>query len=116
MVLKCELEVVKQGKVWQVELASGSRIPTNSLVQPCELELGGFITSVDLQVIPLGSYDIVSSMDWIGSHRASIDSRRNTIQCKGDQGKDSEIVGIQRPISLRMIFFMQLKQSICKGF
>ena len=57
-------------------------------------------------MIPLGSYDIVLGMDWLGSHRASIDYRKKTIQCKDDQGKDFEIVGIQRPISLWMISTM----------
>ena len=32
-----------------------------------------------------------------------------------DQGKDVEIVEILRPISLRIIFAMQLKWSFCKG-
>ena len=54
-------------------------------------------------MIPLGSYDIVLGMDWLGPHKASIDCRKKTIRCKDDQGKDIEIVGIQRPISLRMI-------------
>ena len=71
---------------------------------------------VDLWVIPLGSYDVVLGMDWLGSHGASIDYRKKTILCQDDQGSDAEIVGIQRPISLWMIFAMKLKQSFCKGF
>ena len=63
-------------------------------MQQCKLDLGEFTTSVDLRVIPLGSYDIVSRMDWLGSHKASIDCRRKIIQCKDDQGKDIEIAGI----------------------
>ena len=73
------------------------------------------MTSVDLQVIPLGSYDVVLGMDWLGSHRASIDCRKKTIVCQDEQGKYVEIVGIPRPISLWMISTMQLKQSFCKG-
>ena len=112
---KCSLKAVKQDIGWQVELASGAKVSTDSLVQQCKLDLGEFTTSVDLRVIPLGSYDIVLGMDWLGSHRASIDCRRKIIQCKDDQGKDIEIAGIQRPISLRMISAMQLKRSIRKG-
>ena len=83
-----------------MELASSAKVPIDSLVQQYELNLGGFVTSVDLWVIPLGSYDVVLGMDWLGSHRASIDYRKKTILCKDDEGKDSKIVGIQRPISL----------------
>ena len=85
---------------WQVELASGAKVSTYSIVHKCGLSIGGFKTSVDLWVIPLGSYDVVLGMNWLGSHRASIDYRRKTIVCQDDQGKDVEIVGIPRPISL----------------
>ena len=79
---------------WQVQLALGTRVSTNSMVQKCELSLGGLVTLVDLQVIPLGSHNVVLGMDWLGSHRASIDCRKKTILCKDDQGKDSKIMGI----------------------
>ena len=54
-------------------------------------------------------------MAWLGIHRARIDCRKKTIMCQDDQGKDVEIVGIPRPISLRMISAMQLKRSFRKG-
>ena len=100
LVAKCKLEVVKQDHGWQVELASGGKVSIDSLVHKCGLSIGGFETSVDLRVIPLGSYDVVLGMDWLDSHRASIDCKKKTIMCQDDQGKDVEIVGISRPISL----------------
>ena len=81
---KCSLEVVKQGIGWQVKLASRTKVSTDSLIQQCKLDLREFTTSVDLQVIPLGSYDIVLGMDWLGSKRVSIDCRKKTIRCKDD--------------------------------
>ncbi len=53
-------------------------------------------------------------MDCLGSHRDSIDCRKKIIMCQDDQGNDVQIVGISRPISLWMIFAMQLKQSFRK--
>ena len=100
LVTKCKLKAVKQGHGWQVELASASKVSMDLVVHKCRLSIGGFDTSVDLRVIPLGSYDVVLGMDWLGSHRASIDCREKTIWCQDDQGKDVKIVGIQRPISL----------------
>ena len=50
--------------------------------------------SFELWVIPLSSYDMVLGMDWIGSHRTSIDYRKKTILSKHDQGKDLDIVAI----------------------
>lgn len=115
LVVNCKLDSVKQDHGWQVELASGTKVSTDFVVHKCGLSIGGFETSVDLRVIPLGSYDVVLGMDWLGSHKASIDCRKKTIKCQDDQGKDVEIVGIPRPISLRMISAMQLKRSLRKG-
>ena len=109
LVAKCKLEVVKKDRGWKVELASGTKISTDFVVHKCGLSIGGFDTSVELHVIPLGSYDVVLGIDWLSSHRASIDCRKKTIMCHDDQGKDVEIVRIQRPIYLRMISAMQLK-------
>lgn len=115
VVSKCKLVAVKQDQGWQVELASGAKVSTDSVVHKCELGLRGMVTSVDLRVIPLGSYDVVLGMDWLDSHKASIDCRKKTIVCQDDKGKGVEIVGIPRPISLQMISAMQLKRSFRKG-
>ena len=69
---------------------------------------------VDLWIIPLGSYDVVLGMDWLGSHRASINYRKKTNMYQDDLGKDVKIAGIPRPISLRMISAMQVKRSFHK--
>ena len=68
LVAKCKLEAVKKDLGWQVELALGTKVSTNSIAQKCELSLGGLVMLVDLWVIPLGSYDVVLGMDWLGSH------------------------------------------------
>ena len=109
IVFKCKLDAVKQDHGWQVELASGIKVSTDSVVHKCGLSLGRFDTAVDLQIIPLGSYDVVLGMDWLGSYRASIGCRKKIIMCQDDQGNDVQIVGIPRPISLQMIYAMQLK-------
>ena len=81
LVAKCKLEAVKQDLGWQMELVSSARVSIDSIVQKCELSLGGFLRLVDLWVIPLGSYDVALGMDWLDSHRASIDCRKKTIMC-----------------------------------
>ena len=48
LVAKCKLEVVKQDRGWQVELASGAKVSIDSLVHKCGLRIGGFETSIDL--------------------------------------------------------------------
>ena len=64
-----------------MELASSTKVSTDFVVHQCGLSIGGFETLVDLQVIPLGSYDFILGMDCLGCHRASIDCRKKTIMC-----------------------------------
>lgn len=77
--------------------------------------MGSISTSVDLHIIPLGSYDVVLGMDWLELHGATINCRQKIIKCRDDWGKNLEIRGIQHPISLRMISAMQMKRSLRKG-
>lgn len=64
-------------------------------VQNCNLKLGPFFTNVDLQLIPLGSYEFILGMDYLVSHEARTDCRKNLIHCLDDLGKPYTIVGIQ---------------------
>lgn len=100
----------KQGDRWQVELSMGSKVAVDSIVHGCELDLGVCTTLVDLHILSLGSYGVVLGMDWLESHHDSIDYRGKRVKCLDDSGKSVEIVGVQRPISLHMMFPMQLEQ------
>ena len=63
LVAHCGIPVVKAKNIWQVELASGSRVNMEIVVPNCKIYLESFSTSANLRVIPLGSYDIVLGMD-----------------------------------------------------
>ncbi|XP_059075290.1 uncharacterized protein LOC131875236 [Cryptomeria japonica] len=115
LVERCGLSMTKQDDRWQVELAMGSKAVVDSLVHSCPLVLGDLHTSVDLCIMPLRSYDVVLGMDWLGSHQAHIDCRSKRVHCVDDSERSVEIVGIHRPISLRMISAMQMKRCARKG-
>ena len=57
--------VVRERNRWQVELASGSRVNADIFSTDSKIQMKYFNTSVNLRVIPLGSYDIVLGMDWL---------------------------------------------------
>ena len=40
-----------------------------SFVKSCTIKMDQFETSVKLNVIPLGSYDMLIGMDWLEQHR-----------------------------------------------
>jgi hypothetical protein len=47
----------KHGKSWLVQLANGAKRRINEFVMDCSMNMSGLITLVDLNIIPLGSYD-----------------------------------------------------------
>ena len=67
-------------------MASGFRIFADVITADCKIHLKAFTTSVDLRVIPLGSYDIVFGMDWLERHNAVMDCKDKTIRCLDDSG------------------------------
>ena len=69
---------------WQLELAMGSKVAVDLLVRRCALNLGTFSTTVDLRILPLGSYDIVLGMDWLAAHQANINCHYKVVQCVDD--------------------------------
>jgi hypothetical protein len=51
-------------------MVSGAKQKVGGKVTVCTLNLGDFITRVDLYVMILGSYEVVIGMDWLESHEA----------------------------------------------
>ena len=73
------------------------------------------MTTVNLNVIPLGSYDILIGMDWLGKHRVVVNCLEKTMTCVNEEGILQLIKGIPKPISIRQVSALQLKISARKG-
>ena len=58
----CKLVPENFDKSWMVQLATGTKRKVTSFVKNCELLMNNFITHVDLNIIPLGSYDLLIGM------------------------------------------------------
>jgi hypothetical protein len=58
----------KLGKPWMVQLATGSKRNISEMIKVCLMNENGLNTSVELNIIPLGSYDCLIGMDWLDQH------------------------------------------------
>ena len=58
----CKLGKVNHDKPWLVQLATGMKWKVSDIFKECEVNLNGFLTKV-LNILPLGSYDILIGMD-----------------------------------------------------
>ena len=61
----CAFKKVKHRKSWLVQLAIGTKRKVSEVVEKCPLVINGLVTCVDMNFLPLGSYDVLIGMDWI---------------------------------------------------
>ena len=87
MVEKCKLPVEKFVSSWLVQLATGAQRKVISFVKNCALVMNQFETFVKLNVLPLGSYDILIGMDWLEQHRVILNCYDKTFTCINNHGK-----------------------------
>jgi len=84
------------------------------MVKSFSISLNGVNTSVDINIIPLGSYDILIGKDWLENHHGVLDCHIKTFTCLDGDRKQSIVKGVPRPISIREISSLQLKRCFKK--
>ena len=62
-----------------------------------------FETSVKLNVLPLGSYDMSIGMDWLEQHRVVLNCFDKTFTCVNNDGELINVKGIPRKTTIRLI-------------
>jgi hypothetical protein len=112
---RLHLEKSKLGKASLVQLATGTKIRIHDIVRSFSISLNGMNTSIDLNIIPLGSCDILIGMDWLDKHHVVLYCHNKTFTCLDGNGKKSTVKGVPRPISRRDISPLQLKRCFRKG-
>ena len=85
------------------------------MVQKCPLEKDGLVTHADLNVLTLGSCDILIGMDWLESHRVKLNYYNKTFECMDEEGNPRVVRGIPKVIFVRQISTMRLKNFNRKG-
>ena len=60
---KCKLKQVKHAKSWLVQLAIGTKIKVTEVIRACQFIMSGLPNQATLNILPLGSYDLMIGMD-----------------------------------------------------
>ena len=102
----CAFKKVKHGKSWLVQLATGTKRKVSELVEKCPLVMNGLNTCVDMNVLPLVSYDVLIGMDWLEAHRVKLDCYNKTFECTDEEGNPVIVKGIPKVISVRKVSAM----------
>ena len=98
---KCNLSLKKFENSWLVQLATGSKRKVVNYVESCEMFMSQFKTQVKLNVLTLGSYDVLIGMDWIERHQVVLYCFEKTFTCLNDIGERITIIWIHRKVFVR---------------
>ena len=74
----CAFKKLKHSESWLVQLATGTKRKVSEIVEKCPLDMDGLFTYANLNILPLGSYDILIGMDWLEAHRVKLDCYKET--------------------------------------
>eukprot|EP00253_Pinus_taeda_P009381 PITA_09381 len=108
----CKLQPVKFKNPWLVQLDTGAKRRVRAKIKECSLSIAGESVVADLNVLPLGSYDVLIGMDWLERHWSLVDCKTKVIYYKDQDGHRKEIQGIQRPVKIQPITTTQLAKYV----
>jgi hypothetical protein len=77
---------IKLGKSWFVQLATRAKSRINGLVKECPMDMNGLSSKLDLNIIPLGSYDFLIGMDWLEKHHVVLDYYKKAFTFLDEEG------------------------------
>ena len=77
---------VKHNKSWLVQLSINTKQKLVELVKGCMITIDGMETSVDLNILPLGSFDILIGMNWLENHVAVVNCKNKTFHFLDELG------------------------------
>ncbi|GJT52477.1 putative reverse transcriptase domain-containing protein [Tanacetum coccineum] len=109
-----DIEPVKIDHSYEVELADGRVVSTNTILRGCALNLVNHLFNIDLMPIELGTFDVIIGMDWLVLHDAVIvcgkkevhvPLKKRTLVVKGDDG-------VSR---LKVVSCMKVKKYVDRG-
>jgi hypothetical protein len=86
-VYRLHLEKSKLRKASLVQIATRTKRRIHDMVRSFSISLNGMNTSMDLNIISLGSYDILIGMNWLDKHHVVLDFHNKTFTCLDGNGK-----------------------------
>jgi hypothetical protein len=106
-----KLKKMKHEKSWLVQLATGTKMKVVDFISDFEFSLDGKNIRTNLNILRLGSYDLIIRMDWLEKHKAVLE----TLKYKDEYDTTRTTQGIPKPISVRKVTAMQFNKCMRKG-
>ncbi|GJV00722.1 putative reverse transcriptase domain-containing protein [Tanacetum coccineum] len=100
------IDPVKIGASYEIELADGRVVSTNTILKGCTLNLVNHIFEIDLMPIKLGTFDVIIGMDWLVKHNAVIVCGEKVVRIP--YGNKTLIVESDKGVSRLKVFHEEL--------
>jgi predicted aspartyl protease len=93
-----KLKKLKHVKSWLVQLATGTERKVVDFISDLEFSLDGQKIRTNLNILPLGSYDMIIGMDWLEQHKAVLDCYTKILSYKDNFGSVRTTQDIPNPV------------------
>jgi hypothetical protein len=110
-----KLKKLKHAKSWLIQLEIGTKRKVVDFIYDLEFSLDGQKIRTNMNILPLGSYDMIIGMDRLEQHKEILDCYTNMLSYKDDFGTIRTTQGIPKPVSIKKDLAMQIKKCIRKG-
>ena len=91
-------------KSFLVELATGTKHKVTSYMKNYGFIMSDLKTHVDLNILPLHSYDLLIRTDWLEKHLFMLNCHDKNFSCLDDKGNTIIVKGIPRKVTIREIY------------
>jgi hypothetical protein len=68
----CVLQKEKHKNSWMIQLATGTKRKVIEGIKEYQFDMNGIPTQTILNILPLGSYDLLIGMDWMDAHKSKL--------------------------------------------
>ncbi|GJZ52949.1 putative reverse transcriptase domain-containing protein, partial [Tanacetum coccineum] len=110
-----DIDPVKIDTSYEVELADGRVVSTNTVLKGCTLNLVNHIFEIDLMPIELGTFDVIIGMDWLVKHDVVIVCGEKVVRIP--YGNKTLIVKSDKGVSrLKVISCIKARKYIERGY
>ena len=76
-----------------MQLATGTKKQVHHYVRACTFDLNDMPTTTHLNVLLLGSYNMLLGMDWLYLHKTKVDCYEKAIEYVDDNGEPRVLQG-----------------------
>ena len=92
---------MKNAKSWMVQLATGTKRKVVEFISDFEFSLDGKNIKTNLNILSLGSFDVINKMDWLEKHKSILDFYEKTLNYKDDYDTTRTTQGIPKLVYVK---------------